>query len=572
MFELSVARKYLTPRWRQLSVSIISLISILVIALVVWLIVVFFSVTNGLEKGWVNKLIALTSPIRVTPTEAYYNSYYYLVDGISANSDYATKSIHEKLSADNSSSYDPSSDEEAPKYWSKPDLDSNGQLKDLVKEAYNAIQNAGSSPRPYEVTTSNLRLRLIRNKSEPAGHKETQAFLSQPILLGSLDPKNQAMEQTLIPVSVNDLNNLYTMLSVGPEQNTEEAPDFIAQTSVKLLREKRSAFLKTVAIKEPVQGESPSKKITITKAEVKKDASPLWVHTDANHEYILPYDAEFGDGILVPKAFREAGVLVGDRGYISYYAPTTSSVQEQRLPIYVAGFYDSGIIPIGGKLVIANSQLVSLIRSSHQQEETANTNGINVRFDDLNQADSIKEKIQAGFKAAGVDKYWRAETYKEYEFTKDLLQQLKSDKTLFTLISTIIIIVACSNIISMLIILVNDKKVEIGILRSMGASCWSIAAIFGTCGVVMGVLGSLTGTVAAVITLNNIDLLISFLSKIQGHNAFNPVFYGETLPNEISVEALLFVIMSTAMISLVAGVVPAIKASLLRPSAILRSE
>ena len=49
MYELSVARKYLVPRWRQLSVSVISVISVLVIALVVWLIVVFFSVTNGLE-------------------------------------------------------------------------------------------------------------------------------------------------------------------------------------------------------------------------------------------------------------------------------------------------------------------------------------------------------------------------------------------------------------------------------------------------------------------------------------------------------------------------------------------
>ena len=89
MFELSIARKYLTPRWRQLSVSIISLISILVIALVVWLIVVFFSVTQGLEKSWINKLIALTAPVRVVPTEAYYQSYYYQIDGLSASSDYS---------------------------------------------------------------------------------------------------------------------------------------------------------------------------------------------------------------------------------------------------------------------------------------------------------------------------------------------------------------------------------------------------------------------------------------------------------------------------------------------------
>src|SRR5690348_1278274 len=99
MFELSIAFKYLTPRWRQLSVSIISLISILVIALVVWLIVVFFSVTYGLEKSWINKLIALTAPIRITPTEAYYDSYYFQADAISSSSDFNYKTIGEKLAS-----------------------------------------------------------------------------------------------------------------------------------------------------------------------------------------------------------------------------------------------------------------------------------------------------------------------------------------------------------------------------------------------------------------------------------------------------------------------------------------
>ena len=238
----------------------------------------------------------------------------------------------------------------------------------------------------------------------------------------------------------------------------------------------------------------------------------------------------------------------------------------------MAGFYDPGIIPIGGKFILANPHIISTIRSSHQQDEATYSNGINVRFDDLTRADAIKADILAAFKKAGIEKYWTVETYKEYDFTKDLLQQLQSDKTLFTLISTIIIIVACSNIISMLIIMVNDKKIEIGILRSMGASCGSIAAIFGICGIVMGVLGSLIGTAAAYITLKNLDKLILVLNSIQGHNAFNPLFYGDALPNEISMEALLFVIVSTTAISLIAGIVPAIKASLLRPSAILRSE
>src|ERR1043165_8185972 len=117
MFELSVACKYHLPRRRQLSVSIISIISVLVIALVVWLIVVFFSVTDGLEKNWVNKLTALTAPVRMTPTESYFNSYYYLIDSISASSNYSAKTIGEKQKTAAADPYDATHDEEIPDTW-----------------------------------------------------------------------------------------------------------------------------------------------------------------------------------------------------------------------------------------------------------------------------------------------------------------------------------------------------------------------------------------------------------------------------------------------------------------------
>jgi len=218
-----------------------------------------------------------------------------------------------------------------------------------------------------------------------------------------------------------------------------------------------------------------------------------------------------------------------------------------------------------------NETLTNLISAAHHDGQTQ-SNGINVRFNDLDQADAIKLKLQNAFDEAGIAPYWKIETFREFDFTRDILQQLSSDKNLFKLIATVIIIVACSNIISMLIILVNDKKLEIGILRSMGASSASIAGIFGFCGMIMGVAGSFIGITAAIITLNNLEILVNLLSAIQGHQAFNPLYYGENLPNEVSFEVLLYVMAATALISLLSGLVPALKASLLRPSTILRAE
>lgn len=639
MFELSVACKYLRPRWRQLSVSIISLISIFVIALVVWLIVVFFSVTQGLEKRWVEKLIALTAPLRITPTDTYYHSYYYQIDSISENSNYTLKTIGEKLQADRTDPYDPNSDVEVPAQWAAPDLNADGSLKDPVKQAFAILNNFQLKAKDYEATASNIRLRLLRFTQDPKPQL-TQSFLSQSTYLGSLDNENENILKAIQPISEADLNNLFYSLSVNSENSQEETPLSAELVQQELLKERVLNFfnyVKILQLKVPSSGwtipaalskgfkdikrlegninleasvdkESLEKVTSIRKVQFnvtfekegqklsgliplgylqfsKADVTshfdrtphpaPFWFYTvsesNQTKQVFLPSDSTLGEGILLPKPFRDAGVLIGDRGYLSFQTPTASTMQEQRVKVFVAGFYDQGLIPIGGKFIFVNKGLTNFI-GANQHEGQTQSNGINVRFNDLNQAEAWKGKLQQAFNEAGIAPYWKIETFREYEFTKDIIQQLSSDKHLFTLIATVIIIVACSNIISMLIILVNDKKLEIGILRSMGASSVSIATIFGFCGIVMGITGSLIGISAAVLTLNHLNTLVHILSSIQGHEAFNPLYYGDSLPNEISLYALMYVMGATALISLISGLVPAIKASMMRPSTILRAE
>ena len=88
----------------------------------------------------------------------------------------------------------------------------------------------------------------------------------------------------------------------------------------------------------------------------------------------------------------------------------------------------------------------------------------------------------------------------------------------------------------------------------------------------MGVAACLLGSAAALLTLRHLDILVSFLSALQGHAAFHPAFFGTTLPNQLSYEALLFVLIATPLLSLTAGLIPALKASRIRPSSTLRAE
>ena len=498
MFELSVACKYLIPRWRQLSVSIISLISVFVISLVVWLIIVFFSVTEGLEKNWVQKLTALTAPVRVMPTEAYFRSYYYLIDNLSEASNYSLKTINEKKSSLLSDPYNPEIDEEIPSSWPLPDSNSDGSLKDLVKLPFHFLSEikgvSGLKANDYELTATEISLDLIRSPQLGLGQENnkysTHSSLNYPVYLGNFDPDNLQLSHTFASISQADLNNLLRLTEVSSFHQRElpnlsdsetfqkKLTHFLSLNRITAFKTKPTGWTISPSILppqfewkgaillkqgRPVQAYIPAKETdlsmiqkelreagfttisgTITKnnkqlslsfqdhpskevserfplilfgsinipakideksvenarklnqlyfsievmiqgtrlkgivpydgfeiaqseKKIATTTSPLWVHKE-NSGLILPSEKEFGEGILLPKSFREGGVLVGDRGTLSYVAATTSLIQEQKIPVYVAGFYDPGIIPIGGKFVLANREVTSLIRSSHQQE------------------------------------------------------------------------------------------------------------------------------------------------------------------------------------------------------------
>lgn len=470
MFEFTVAFKYLVPRKKSLSTALISLMSVLVISLVVWLVLVFLSVTTGMERNWIEKLTALHAPIRISPTENYYKSYYYQIDSLSAASHYTLKTIGEKAESSSLDPYSTELDAEIPSYWPER------EQVDPVKTAYAELTQMGVIYQDYEISGALLRL-----------NREGGGIISQMSYLLSTPEKNPRFSSLVV--------------------------------------------------------ESQS---------LSGSANP----------------------VLLPKNYKESGVKIGDVGSLSYVAPTALSSQEHRIPIRVSGFYDPGIVSVGNKCIIVPAEITRTIHATNQtfSPDGSPTNGIFVWFADLNQAEAIKETIKERFERAGIAPYWKIDTYRDFEFSKDLILQFQSDKTLFLLIAAIILLVACSNIISLLVLLVNDKKKEIAILQSMGASFSSIASIFGLCGISMGVLSCMIGSGLAIFTLKHLSYLVAFLSALQGHDAFNPAFFGQTLPNRLSTEALVFVLIATPILSLAAGLIPAIKASRIRPSSVLRSE
>lgn len=515
MFEFAFIKKYLTPQKKQLSVSLIALLSVAVITLVVWLLAVFLSVTEGLQKTWIRKLTSLNAPLRLQPTQEYFSSYYYNVDRYSAASHYMSKTIGQKAASLLSNPYDPESDEELPSFFAKPDLDRQGNLKDPIKGAFEALTEMQSEIKglvfqDVELSGALLRLDLVR---QDLGLMEMQSQLTNVSYLASFPDKNPYLADLILPPRPEDLHNLNYL-----KHRFNLAFSFAEKSN-------------------------------------------------------LP-QAESHSGILIAKNFRDSGVRIGDKGYVAYSNAGITGMKEIHLPVYVAGFYDPGIMSVGNKCILVPSKITRAINASESafSIDRSEAGNLFVWFPNLKDAAKIKETILQKLQEKGIDKYWKVQTYREYEFAKDLIQQFESDKYLFSLIGIIILLVGCTNIISLLVLLVSDKKKEIGILRAMGATRRSIAAIFAFSGAGLGLFSCLLGLFLAFITLKNIDHLVAFLSMLQGHEAFNTQFFGQSLPHEISPRALLFVAIATPILALLAGLLPAIKAARLNPCETLRSE
>ncbi|MBN1916893.1 MAG: ABC transporter permease [Verrucomicrobia bacterium] len=151
------------------------------------------------------------------------------------------------------------------------------------------------------------------------------------------------------------------------------------------------------------------------------------------------------------------------------------------------------------------------------------------------------------------------------EINPDLFRIVKQERFITAMFVILIVVVAGFTIISGLSMTVVQKRREIGILRAMGASSGSVAAIFGLSGLVVGLIGTVLGTAGGLLLSENFNTI---------RNWIMPGLFDlyETIPIAVQM-ADLAIIWSFALVwSVVASIVPAVSAARLRPAEALRWE
>ena len=192
--------------------------------------------------------------------------------------------------------------------------------------------------------------------------------------------------------------------------------------------------------------------------------------------------------------------------------------------------------------------------------------GIRLKVDDLFDANEITNDVvtSLGKGFYGVD--WMQQQ-------KHFIRALNLEKQMIAIILSLIIAVAAFNIVSMMVMVVTDKKSDIAILRTLGMTPKRIVKIFYYQGVSIGLIGISLGTILGLLLEVNIELVISGIESIIGFQFFpKDVFYINRFPSKIFPSDVISIILGSFILVIIAAIYPARRAGKVNISEVLRHE
>jgi lipoprotein-releasing system permease protein len=266
--------------------------------------------------------------------------------------------------------------------------------------------------------------------------------------------------------------------------------------------------------------------------------------------------------VLGQELARQMGVGVGD--VVTLIAPsgqvTPAGVVPRLKQMTVAGTFDSGHYEYDSAMVMLHYE------DAQRIFRLEGPTGIRLKLKDLHQAPRVVQELSG--------------MITEFLYLRDWTQQNKTwfaavqlEKRMMFIILTLIVAVAAFNLVSTLVMTVTDKRADIAILRTLGASPGSIMGIFMVQGAMVGVIGTLAGLLLGLGVALNIDVIVPAIEHALGAT-FLPkdIYLISKMPSEPQSTDIVPIAVISLILSFVATIYPSWRASRVNPAEALRYE
>jgi lipoprotein-releasing system permease protein len=274
---------------------------------------------------------------------------------------------------------------------------------------------------------------------------------------------------------------------------------------------------------------------------------------------------------LAPRSFNiilgqdlatSLGVYVGDK--VVVYVPKASfslvGVVPRLKQFTVTGIFKTGYQFDSSYALININDAAALLQMGNA------VSGLQLKLDDLFNAESVSEVLNRVLPPS-------LNTFTWVNQNANFFQALAMEKIMMFFILVLIVAVAAFNMLASLVMLVTDKEAEIAILRTMGMPSKMILHIFVIQGMVIGLIGTFIGVVLGIIVSLNVTAWTNALQNLFNIQFLNSsVYYINFLPSSLHVSDVLVISAIAILLSFLATLYPAYRASKINPAEALRYE